>query len=255
MTVRLFRVKVVAAMTGVTVRTLHHYDNIGLLHPSQRSESGYRLYSERDLRRLQQILLYRELGLALDEIASILQDPDFDIERALVSQREQLLERRVETDRMIRSVDLALASLRGEREVQLRELFDGFDPADYEEEVQERWGDTDSYRESQRRTKSYTPADWQRCKAEEREILTGLAAKLQADVPATDSAVLDLAERHRRHIDTWFYACSHEMHGGLSEMYVQDPRFTASFDAHASGLARYLAAAIRGNVERASGAG
>src|SRR5688500_8967349 len=140
----------VAELARVTVRTLHHYDEIGLLAPSGRTRTGYRQYSATDLRRLHQILLFRELGFPLETIRQLLDDPDFDRRKALEAQRALLAERLGQTEAILRGIDRALAELNGEGEMKGEELFEGFEEANrqYQDEARERWGDTEAYRES-----------------------------------------------------------------------------------------------------------
>ena len=157
---RTYQVKDVARLTGVSVRTLHHYDAIGLLVPSGRTAAGYRLYTDADLLRLQQILIGRELGLPLEEIRQSLDDPRFDRKAALLDQRQRLHERARQADAMIRAIDTALAALDGSvttGEMTMADLFDGFDPSRYEAEARERWGGTRAFDEVAERTKRYTP--------------------------------------------------------------------------------------------------
>ena len=126
----------------------------------------------------------------------------------------------------------------------VKKLFDGFDPAQHEEEVQQRWGNTEAYRESARRTKQYTPEDWVRYKAEAAEVGSRIAALMRAGRPVTDPEVQAAVEDHRLLIDRWFYPCSTEMHKGLGSMYVADPRFTENLDKLGPGYAQYLSDAI-----------
>lgn len=249
---RTFPVSEVARITGVTVRTLHHYDDIGLLVPSERSDAGYRRYDEDDLLRLQQILIGREQGLALEEIRRSLDDPHFDRRTALLEQKLQLRERSRRTDAMIRAVDAALALLDETPggTVDMQQLFDGFDPSQYEAEAETRWGDTDAYRESAKRTKRYTQADWEAIKAEQAAIYADAFAALAAGHAADSAEVVDIAERHRQSIGRWFYPCSVTMHVGLADMYEADERFAKSIDRFGDGLSQYLVAAIRANAER-----
>lgn len=245
-----------ARLAGVSVRTLHHYDEIGLLRPSGRSEAGYRLYEQPDLQRLQQVLFFKELGFPLEEISRIVRDPAFDLRAALHMQRRLLTERAVRVQALIGAVDAALASLEkgtAMTKEEMFEVFGDFDPGKYEDEAHERWGNTDAYKESARRTKRYTKADWERIKAEADQIYRDLAAQLEAGARPTDPAVMDVAERHRAHIDRWFYPCSREMHRGLGELYVNDPRFTATFERIGTGLAEFARDAFRANAERAAG--
>ncbi len=122
--------------------------------------------------------------------------------------------------------------------------FGGFDPAEYEEEVLERWGDTDAYRESNRRAATYGKEDWQRIGHEADAINAEFIALMEDGVAPDSSAAMAVAERHRAHISKWFYECTAEIHAGLGQMYVADPRFTENIDRAAPGLARYMSEAI-----------
>jgi len=248
---RTYHVKDVARITGISIRTLHHYDEIGLLVPQARSNAGYRLYGEEDLLRLQQILIGRELGLSLEEIRRLLDDPGFDRRKALLTQREQLRNRARQTEAMIRAVDAALAILeektKGGR-MDMEKLFDGFDPSKYEDEARERWGNTGAYKESMKRTKRYTPDDWKKIKTEQTAIYQDSVSMLKAGGKPTDPESMDIAERHRLSIDRWFYPCSHAMHEGLASFYESDSRFAENINKHGEGLADFLVAAIRANA-------
>ena len=241
----------VAAMAGVTVRTLHHYDRIGLLSPSGRSASGYRLYAPDDLDRLHQVLLYRELGFSLEDVAALLDDAD-PVEH-LRRQHRLLLERLDRTQAMVAAVEKEMEaramgiSLTPEERF---EVFGDFDPDQYEEEVQERWGETDAYKESRRRTSSYTKEDWVRIKAEGEDVEARFAAALAAGVPADSEQAMDIAEEHRQQISRNFYDCPPEMHAGLGRMYVEDERFTAHYEQRAAGLAQYVSDAVQANAAR-----
>ena len=251
---RLYQVKELAQIANVSVRTLHHYDEIGLLRPSQRSASGYRKYDQGDVLRLQQILIQRELGLPLEEIRRCLDDPGFDQRRALLAQREQLRTRARHTAGMLQAVERALAALdprKTEDEMDPKQLFDGFDPAQYEAEAEQRWGSSEAFRESARRTKGYSSEDWQRFAAEQAALYAEAWALLTAGEPPDGERAGAVAERHRALIDRWFYPCSLEMHRGLASLYEGDPRFAANIDRHGAGLTAFLVAAIRANAERA----
>jgi len=243
----------VAHISGVTVRTLHHYDEIGLLCPSGRTEAGYRWYADPDLERLQQVLYYRELGFGLDEVAAILDDPRMDALEHLRRQHRLLTERIDRLQLMVAAVELTMEaqqmgiSLTPEERF---EVFGDFDPAEHASEAEERWGDTDTYRESMRRTSRYTKADWLRIKAESESIETRLAAALAAGVAADSAEAMDLAEEHRQHIAGSYYDCPPSMHRGLADMYVEDPRFTAHYEDVAPGLAAYVRDAIHANAAR-----
>jgi MerR family transcriptional regulator, thiopeptide resistance regulator len=242
-------------MTGISVRALHHYDEIALLVPRGRTRAGYRLYDDADLLRLQQIVIGRELGLSLEEIRRSLDDPGFDRRRALLDQKKQLQDRKDQTEAMIRAVDAALAVLdEGSGDpMEMKSLFDGFDPSKYEVEANERWGKTDAYRESKRRTSRYSPEDWKKLEAEQAAIYGDAAAAMKAGQAPSDEVVMDIADRHRLSIDRWFNPCSVELHCGLAAMYEGDTRFAETIDRHGEGLTPFLVAAIRANAERRGG--
>lgn len=245
---RSYRVNEVAQIAGVSVRALHHWHDIGLLVPAGRTESGYRLYDDDDLLRLQQILIGRELGMPLEAIRRSLDDPSFDRTTALLAQRAELVRRAEATERIIRAIDRALAAT--EDTMDMKELFDGFDPAAHEKEAKARWGDTDAWKESQRRTKAYSKADWEELKREQAAIYDDAFRALSAGKAATDDEAMDIAERHRLSIDRWFYPCDRAMHARLADLYESDERFAASIDRAGSGLTPFFVAAIRANAGR-----
>ena len=253
---RTYQVKDVARLAGVSVRTLHHYDAIGLLVPGNRTAAGYRLYTDADLFRLQQILIGRELGLPLEDIRRSLDDPRFDRRTVLLDQRERLRDRARQAEAMIRAIDVALSALDGGRkqgEMNMERLFEGFNPSQYDEEARQKWGDSDAFVESQTRTRRYSAEDWKALAAEQAAVYAAAYAAQQAGQASADAAVMDIAERHRLTIDRWFYPCSHGMHRGLASMYESDERFRQSIDKHGEGLTSFLAEAIRANAARHEG--
>jgi MerR family transcriptional regulator, thiopeptide resistance regulator len=244
----------VAALSGVTIRTLHHYDEVGLLSPGGRSAAGYRIYEDRDLERLQRILFYRELGFTLDEISTIVDDSQTDALGHLRRQRGLLNERIERLSAMVEAIDYELEArtmdipLTPEERL---EVFGEFRPEDYAEEAEQRWGETAAYKESQRRVASYTKEDWQALKAEEKEIRARLAAALESGLAPDSEEAMAAAEAHRQHISRWFYECSYEMHRGLTEMYVSDERFRSNYDSQTPGLADFIREAALANASRA----
>jgi DNA-binding transcriptional MerR regulator len=248
----------VAAMAGVSVRTLHHYDRIGLLRPATRSDGGYRRYQAADLERLHRILSYRELGLALEDIASLLDDAAIDPVAHLGRQERLLRDRIGRLEQMLAAVN----EMKEAYEVGIDltpeerfELFGDFDPAAHAAEARERWGGTPAFEQSRARTARYTKDDWRRLGAETAEVEQGLVAAMAAGEPAAGGRAMDLAEAHRELIDRWFYHCGPDMHRGLADMYVADPRFTAHYEKLAPGLAQYVHDAIHANADRAEGGG
>ena len=237
-------------LSGVTVRTLHHYDDIGLVRPSQRTAAGYRLYSDDDVLRLHEVLVLRELGMSLPEIAAALEEPAHADRAALLRRhRDALVARRGQLDAMLASVDRALDALeKGTTTMtpdDFKQIFDGFDPAAYEEEARQRWGSTAAYAESARRTKGYGKPEWEEIHRESQAIYARLAELMREGAAAGDPRVQAAVADHRAHITRWFYDCTKELHRGLGEMYVADPRFTQNLDRTAPGLAAFLRDAIR----------
>lgn len=248
----------VASLAGITVRTLHHYDETGLLRPSGRSEAGYRLYTDADVTRLQAVLFYRELGFPLDEIATLLDDPAADAVTHLRRQHDLLTRRIRHLQDMAASIELHLEARQMDIDLTPDEMLDIFGEdhtgmhAEYAAEAEQRWGDTDAWAQSRRRTSRYTADDWKTALAEQHAAAERLAAALQEGLPADSEAAMDAAEAHRQQITRWFYDCSYEIHRSLGDMYVQDPRFTATYDDIAPGLAAYVRDAIHANAARSS---
>ena len=243
----------VATLASVSVRTLHHYDRIGLLTPSERSGSGYRHYSDGDLAALQQILFFKELGFGLAEIARIMNDPSFDHLEALRMQGRMLKDKSAQLALMAEAVEAAIDATKGGVTLDaddMFEVFGEFDPKEYENEAEERWGSTDAYKESARRTARYTTGDWQRFKEESEAINAAIAAAMDAGLPADSAEAMDAVDRHRLLIDKWFYPCPPAMHCGLAEMYIADPRFAANYEKIHEGMALYVHDAILANATR-----
>ncbi len=245
-----FTVGELSRLAGITVRALRHYDEIGLVRPSQRTDAGYRIYDERDVLRLQQVLVFRELGVPLDQIGTVIAtagDASHEREALLRKHRGALADKRARLDQMLAAVDEALAALEKGKTMQpidVKKIFEGFDPAGYAEEAEQRWGKTPAYQESARRTATYGTAEWEEIRRESEEIYARLAAQMQQGAAVTAPDVQAAVEDHRAHIERWFYPCPREMHHGLGEMYVADPRFTANLDKVAPGFAQFLRDAI-----------
>ncbi|CAN5265116.1 MerR family transcriptional regulator [soil metagenome] len=244
----------VADLSGVTIRTLHHYDEIGLLSPSGRSEAGYRIYEAQDLERLQRILFYRELGFTLQKIAAIVDDPQTDAAGHLERQRGLLTERIGRLQKMVAAIDYEMEARKMDINLtpeERFEVFGDFDPEEHAEEAERRWGDSEAYKQSQRRVSEYTKEDWLKIKAEAEEIIARLAKIFKSGAVPDSEEAMDAVEAHRQHISRWYYDCTHEIHIGLGEMYVSDERFRANYDVHAPGLSEFIRDAARANAVRA----
>ncbi len=242
----------VAELAGVTVRTLHHYGEIGLLTPQDRTAAGYRWYSDADLQRLRHILFYRELGFSLDDISAILRDAGNGAGIHLRRQRELLCDRITRLQQMVTAIDKEMEADTMGTPLTPEEKFEIFGPGygeGYEAEAEERWGDTPAWQQSQSRTANYTKQDWIAVKQEGDDLNQRLAAAKSSGAAADSQQAMDLAEEHRRSIER-FYDCPYAMHRGLGDMYVGDPRFTRTYDDLAPGLAQWLRDAIHANADR-----
>jgi DNA-binding transcriptional MerR regulator len=243
----------VAELAGVTVRTLHHYDEIGLVIPSGRTAAGYRVYEPADIERLARVLTYRNLGFSLEQVAELLDDPTADHTTHLRRQRQLLVERGERLAGMLAAIDKELEAKAMGMQLTPEEQLEVFGTdkvgGEWAEEAEQRWGETDAFRESQRRTASYTREDWERLKVESDDGLRGFADAMRAGVSAGGLEGRALAEQHREFLCRWFYDCGYELHRNLAEMYVADERFTATFDVVAPGLAAYVRDAIIANAD------
>jgi DNA-binding transcriptional MerR regulator len=243
-----FTVKQLAGMAGVSPRTLRFYDQIGLLRPETVGQNGYRYYGQNDLLRLQQILLFRELGFSLDQIKTILDRPDFDLLAALESHRRALLERADRVRRLVDTVDHTIRHIRGEIPMSQKDFYAGFDEEQQRrraEEAARRWGEPAVT--SQKRWESLNRDQKNDILAQMNAISEGVAAHMD-EGPASPE-VQAWVERWYRHINDHFYDCSLEMFAGLGEMYVEDPAFTATYEAIRPGMAAFMQQAMQVYVE------
>ncbi|WP_440102480.1 MerR family transcriptional regulator [Streptosporangium sp. H16] len=244
----------VARIASVSVRTLHHYDEIGLVSPGRRTAAGYRRYTEADLQRLQHVLFYRELGFALEEITAILDDPATDTLAHLRRQHE-LLTRRIDrlramADAVEHAMEANILSIPLTPQERF-EIFGGFVPEDHDEEARRRWGAGDAWRQARARTAAMTRADWARFTEEAARTVRDFTEAYLAGLPAGGPRAMELAERHRAHLTRWCYDCSYDLHRGLGDMYIADRRFAAVYEASAAGLTAYIRDAIHANADRA----
>ena len=231
-----------AARAGVSVRTLRHYGAIGLLAPAKVTQAGYRFYDEAAMARLEQILYFKELGFALDEIGEIMTSPMYDAAEAMKKQRALLEMQRVRIDHMIARLDEALEGMSAPR-------MEVFDMSEYEKakkqyakEAKERWGNTDAYRESEKRTAGYSKGDWQNILGGMMQIFDQFAAV--RDLPSDDARVLALVEGWKQYITDHMYTCTDEILAGLGQMYTCDERFKANIDRSGEGTADCMSRAI-----------
>ena len=240
----------VAGLVGVSVRTLHHWDEIGLVVPSARSWAGYRLYGPDDVARIHRVLVYRETGMPLAEVARVLDDPDVDATAHLARQRDLLQARIAHLTRMLRAVDTMMErNSMGENltpQQQAEILGAEWDPA-WQEEAEERWGDSDEWAQAAARKAAMTRQDWARVAEETEALETDLANAMREGVVPGSERANALAERHRASIDRWFDT-TYAKQVLLARGYVANSRFTAYYDKRESGLAAWIKEIIDANA-------
>ena len=242
----------VAEMTGVSVRTLHHYDHVGLVEPSVRTTAGYRGYTDADVERLHLVLVYRAAGLALDEIRALLHDPKVDELAMLRHQHALLLERADGLQRTIKAVEELMNAHRSGIQLSAEEQVELFGTTafgeEYAVEAEQRWGDTEAWKQSQQRVSRMTKQEWLEVKADGDALLAALAqAKRDGVAPGSPEADA-LAARHRASIER-FYDCGDELHRGLAELYLADERFTRYYDDVEPGLAQFVHDVVVASIE------
>ncbi len=244
----MFTVKQLSDMAGVTPRTLHHYDQIGLLKPSQVGENGYRYYAEEALLRLQQILFYRELDLPLDDIKKIMGRRDFDALAALAGHKLELEKRLERLLRLIETVDDTILHMKGQKTMSKKQLFAAFSDEEQEKmaaEAEQKY-DAATVRESNRKWKAYGKEKQQAILAEGNQVYVDLIAAMPKGAKSPE--VQAIIERWRKHMD-YFWTPNLDQLLGLAEMYNNDPRFKANYDAMHPGLAEFMREAVKVYVD------
>ena len=233
------QIKEFAEVTGVSVRTLHYYDEIGLLQPAEVDRfTGYRFYDEQSLLRMQEILFYRELDFSLKSIGEILSSPNYNKEMALKEQKKLLALKKERLERLISAIDHAV---KGEN---VMNAFDNHEFETYKAEAQERWGKTDAYREHAVKTKDYGKDKWNSLAAD-MDIMFGEFALCMKNGVAPDAEESQsLVKKLQDHITENYYVCTKEILFGLGQMYVADERFKNNIDKHADGTAAFVGEAL-----------
>lgn len=243
-------------MVGISVRTLHHYDEIGLLKPQSTTEAGYRLYSEKDLEKLQQILFFKELDFDLKTINEILINPNFNRKRALELHRQLLIKKRDRLNKIIECVEDTIESVERGIKMSNDNMFEAFDMSEiekhkqkYAEETKQKYGHTDAYKESMAKTSKYTKNDWENIMKRQSDIYREIAELM--DRSPDDEDVQRVVGKWRQHITDNFYYCTIDIFNGLGELYVTDERFKDNIDKTKEGLAEFLSEAIKIYCDRA----
>ena len=236
-------IKEFSALTGVSVRTLHYYDEIGLLKPSFVDKTnGYREYDEKSVERMAEILFYRELDFPLKSIITILSSPDYDKKAAFKKQKELLTLKKDRLEKLIIALDEAE---KGELPMNI------FDNNNYETarkqyaaEAQERWGNTDEYKESEKKTGNYSGEKWQDVNTGLNAVLAEFAKALKDGAKPDGETTQALVRKLQNYITDNFYTCTNEILAGLGQMYVGDERFKSNIDRNGNGTAEFISEAI-----------
>jgi len=233
-----------ARLTGVSVRTLHYYDEIGLLKPSFVDEqNGYRFYDERCLERMQEILFYRELDFPLKDIGEIMSSPDYDKQTVLKEQRRLLTLKKERLERLITALD---GAMKGEN--LSMNIFDNSEfeaqREQYAKEAKEKWGSTKAYKESAEKTKDYSKEKWSNVSEGMDALMAEFAeCRARGNAPESDEAQA-LVKKWQNYITENFYTCTKEILAGLGKMYIADERFKDNIDKHGKGTAEFMCQAI-----------
>jgi len=236
-----YTVAQLSALSGVSIRTLHYYDQIGLLRPSFVRANGYRVYEDKEVLKLQQILLFRELEFPLEQISTMMTAKKFDVEEALRDQRRMLMLKKAHIDLLIAVVD---KRLKGGEHMTNKQSFGVFSDKEldaFKSEAKKRWGDTDAYKQSVERTKHWTKEDYNRIAVEGSKFTESLSKMMDRGIE--DPKVQEMIGQHYAGIQQ-FYDCPLDMYKNLGAMYVDDPRFTAYYDKFRPGMAVFMKNAI-----------
>ncbi len=229
-----------AKLTGVSVRTLHYYDEIGLLKPAYASEyNGYRFYDENSLVRMQEILFYRELDFSLKSIKEILSSPDYDKEKAFAEQKKLLVLKKERLERLISAIDSA------ERGKNIMKAFDNKEFENYKNEVKEKWGKTEAYNEYTEKTKGYSKEKFNAMGEGMNKILSEFACCMNVGSSPESAEAQNLVKKLQSYITENFYTCTNEILAGLGKMYITDERFRNNIDEHSVGTAEFVSQAIK----------
>ena len=234
------QIKEFAKFSGVSVRTLHYYDEIGLLPPAfVERTTGYRYYDENSLLRMQEILFYRELDFPLKSIGEILSSPNHDTRRSLEEQKKLLTLKKERLERLISSID---AAMKGDN---IMEAFDNSEFEAYKAEAQEKWGKTDAYKEHTEKTKHYSQEKWNGLAEGMNRIMAQFAACMEAGNAPASAEAQSLVKMLQEYITASYYHCTKEILAGLGQMYVADERFQNNIDKHRKGTAAFIRDAIQ----------
>lgn len=233
------QIKEFAIATGVSIRTIHYYDEIGLLTPAYVDKiTGYRYYDENSILRMQEILFYRELDFSLKSIKEILTSPNYDKNKVLNEQKELLILKKERLEKIIFAID---GAIEGEN---VMSVFDKTEFEKYKNEVKEKWGQTEAYKEHSEKTKTYSKEKWNNLASGMDEIMAMFSVCMKNGSEANSVEAQELVRKLQNHISENYYHCTNEILASLGGMYIADERFKNNIDKHAIGTAEYISKAI-----------
>jgi DNA-binding transcriptional MerR regulator len=239
----LYTIKEIADLAGETTRTLRYYDEIGLLRPAGTGVNSYRYYDQESLLHLQQILFFRELQVPLKQVREILCHPGFNLLDALEDHRLAIQKKAERLEQLLATIEHTIDTIKGETSMSAEDYFQGFDETQYEEEVQQRWGHTPQYTESQKKWTSYSKDQREAIKAAGGDLtirMVGSDPQLSADDPDVQAAVGEYFD----YLNRYFYTCDLDFLRNLADMWVQDPRFAVNYERIRPGGAEFVRQAV-----------
>lgn len=246
----MYHIKEVADMAGISVRTLHYYDEIELLSPDKQADNSYRTYTKSDIKRLQDILYFKTFGFKLSQIKKMLNDDVYNRKQALEQHKENIAKRIIQLQTIWMNLDKTIADEKGGVIMNDQERFDGFDMEAieahmnrYGKEAEDQYGHTDAYRESSKRTSKYSKDDWAQITQEANQIYQGFFETMS--LPSEHVTVQKLVLDWKNHISNYYYTCTNDILAGLGEMYIADERFKDNIDKNGEGIAERMCEAIR----------
>ncbi len=242
-----YTVQELAKLSGVSVRTLHYYDEMGLLNPKRKKWNNYRVYSEEDLLLLQQILFYKELDFPLEEIKKIIGNKNFDFAKALNSHKQEIIKKRKRIDEILKTIDKTLLKITKNKKMKDDELFDSLiekHEKEYAKEAEQKWGNTEAYKQSKDRVAKMSKDDMKKVLKEQTGISIEIANCMKGGMGVRNSKVQALVSRHYFWLKN-FYEPNPQMYVGLANMYVDDPRFAKNYNDIEPGLAQYMSEAMK----------
>lgn len=248
----MYQINEISQLAGVSVRTLHHYDKIGLLVPDKQISNGYRIYTQDHVKRLQDIIFFKTLGFKLSEIGEMLTLDGYDRLFILNKHKSAIELRMNHLKKVLEAIDKTIDDEKGDYKMSDKERFESFDMdaidkhrEAYKEETEAKYGGTDAYKQSQKKTKGYKKEDWKRVTEESNTIYKAFYELKNMGVPASDEKATELVVAWQDYITRNFYDCSKEILSGLADMYVMDQRFKDNIDANGEGIAQYMHDSIK----------